>query len=204
MLKLELTKPGTPKPAPLQLNLHKGARFSVELAWNCTHDLDAHALLASNTGNGAKVTEFGQVLSTYNCKKTNPGGTLMANPNGSFSTPCGGLTHSGDSRDGTKQGVDEVITIDASRIDQGVNEIPIFVTVHPSGQMSFAEVKEASISIKDEAGKLLGAYQLSTEFAAFNAVQMGSLVRNAAGGWDYAPIGVGFSGTFNDVLANFS
>ncbi len=201
MLTLPLVKAGQ-TPGKLQLKLSKGARFTIELAWDSPHDLDAHALLATNSGNGAKVTGFEQVLSTYNATKSNPEGTLVNNADGSFSTPCGALTHSGDSRTGVAKDVDEVITIDGSKVAAGVNEIPIFVTIH-QGQKTFAEVKKASITIKDETGNTLGSFQLTSEFAGFNAVQMGSLILGASG-WEFSIVGVGFNGDFNTVLGHFS
>ena len=200
MLSLALTKPGE-TVQKLQLSLNKGARFIVELRWESTHDLDAHALLATNSGDGAKVSAFEQVLSTYNSKKTNPNGTLISNQDGSFSTPCGALTHSGDSRTGVNQDIDEMITIFGDKVGSSVNEIPVFVTVH--GSATFAEVKTASITIKDDGGKVLGEYQLTNEFSAFNAVQMGSLIQSDKG-WEYAPVGSGFMGDFNKVLGYFS
>jgi len=200
MLKLPLTKPGE-AVQKLQLSLNKGARFTVELRWDSTHDLDAHALLATNGGGGAKVSALEQVLSTYNSKRTNPNGTLIMNQDGSFSTPCGALTHSGDARTGVTTDIDELITILGDKVGSEVNEIPIFVTVH--GGATFAGVKSASITIKDDGGKVLGEYQLTNEFAAFNAVQMGSLLHSEKG-WEFAPVGSGFMGDFNTVLGHFS
>lgn len=202
MLKLPLGKPGDTTPK-LKLSLNKGARFTVELAWDSAHDLDAHALLATNSGNGAKVSSFEGVLSTYNSKKTNPAGLLVTNANGSFSTTCGALTHSGDQRTGLNMDVDETITIDGSKVADGINEIPIFVTIHPGKAATFAEVQKASITIKDDSGKVLGAYELTGEFAKFNAVQMGSLLRSESG-WDFTAVGSGFAGDFNTVLEHFS
>ena len=173
---LPLSKPGE-AVKKLTLSLSKGARFTVELAWDSKHDLDAHALEGTNNGDGAKVSDFAQVLSTYNVIKPGiTGPALPRNPDGSFSTISGALMHSGDKRDGTLQGVDEMITIDGARIPAGVNEIPIFVTVHPSTVATFRDVKQASITIKSDDGRTLGAYQLTNEFGAFNAVQMGSLM----------------------------
>lgn len=202
MMQLPLAKPGATAPK-LQLSLNKGAIFTVELAWDSTHDLDAHALLATNAGGGAKVDSFDKVLSTYNAKKTNPAGVLIDNPDGSWSTPCRALTHSGDKRDGTKQGIDEIITIDGSKVADGINEIPIFITIHPGNDVKFAEVKTASITIKDSAGQVLGAYELTREFGGFNAVQMGSVLRGP-NGWEFAAVGTGFIGDFNTVLGHFS
>lgn len=203
-LQLSMQKPGQAAPK-LSLSLKKGARFSVELAWDSPHDLDAHALLATNSGGGAKVGDLGHVLSTYNMVENNPAGALKKNPNGSFSTPGGAVTHSGDCRDGTIAGVDETITVDGSKVPAEVNEIPIFVTIHKATEngATFAQVKTASIRIKDESGALLGEYELSREFGSFNAVQMGSLVHDAQG-WHFAAVGNGFSGDFNTVLGYFS
>lgn len=202
MLTLPLNKEGT-TPGKLTLSLKKGSKFTIALAWNSKKDLDVHALLATNSGNGAKVSAFEQVLSTFNAKRTNPQGILVTNPDGSFSTPCGSLRHSGDSRDGTMKDIDETIIVDGSKIPAGVNEVPIFVTIHPAGQVTFAEVESASITILDEDGKELGAFKLTTEFSKFNAVQMGSLMLGEKG-WEFSIVGSGFIGDFNTVLEHFS
>lgn len=199
---LSLTKPGETAPK-LSLNLAKPARFSVELYWDSAHDLDGHALLATNAGEGAKITSFEQVLSTYNCKKTNPNGTLPVNPDGSFSTPDGSLTHSGDSRSGVGKAIDETIQIDGSKIPAGANEIPIFVTIHPASAAKFSQVQRAGIRIKNEQGVVLCEYELTTQFGAFEAVQMGSLLLGPAG-WSYSAAGSGFNGDLNTVLGHFS
>jgi tellurium resistance protein TerD len=198
---LNLVKSGDAAPK-LRLNLAKPAKFSVELYWDSPHDLDAHALLATNSGDGAKVTAFEQVLSTYNCRKTNPQGVLTGNPDGSFSTPEGALTHSGDARTGVNTDVDEIITIDGAKVPAGVNEIPIFVTIHPASA-KFADVKSAGIRIKNDSGTILGEYQLSDQFGPFDAVQMGCLLLGQ-NGWEYAAAGSGFNGDFNMVLGHFS
>jgi tellurium resistance protein TerD len=201
-LNLPLSKPGDTH-VPLKLNLAKGERFTVELAWDSKHDLDAHCLLMEDTGAGNKVTSMEKVLSTYNSRKTNRSGVLVTNPNGSFSTPCGSLTHSGDARDGTLTGVDETITIEGSKVPMNIVEIPIFVTIHPASSGLFKDVKEATIKIKDDSGKELCSFRLTSEFASFNAVQMGSLLVGA-NGWEFSAVGVGFNGDFNSVLGSFS
>lgn len=203
MLEMKLHKPGDNVPK-LSLSLKKESIFNIELSWDSTADIDAHAFLAENAGSGAKVNSFDQILSTYNSKKTNPSGTLVTNADGSFSTPCGSLTHSGDSRDGTTQDVDESIKIDGSRIKNGENEILIFVTIHAPRGAKFSEVKEAKIVIKDDTKKVLCEYKLSSEFSAFDAVQMGSIILADDKSFQFHPVGVGFNGDFNTVLSNFS
>lgn len=218
MLTLSLEKPGAAPAKKLQLSLSKGSRFTVKVAWECNaahrDDVDIHAIEARNDGTGAKVSALEHILSTYNTKKMSPSaGVLATGPDGSFSTPSGGLTHSGDIR---VQGNVESIVIDGSKISTGINEIPLFATVHKaehggeheSGDSSeeeaaFADIERCTITISDESGKELGSYQLSQEFGDFNVVQLGSVMFDGSG-WQYAPVGRGFTGTINDVLAHFS
>lgn len=217
MLTLSLQKPGA-DATKLRLSLNKGARFTAKVEWQCdadhADDVDVHALEARNAGGGAKVTSLEQVLSTYNTKRMNPqGGALPTNPDGSFQTPGGGLVHSGDKR---VQNNTESIVIDGSRLPAGVNEIPIFVTVHEaehgSGheagdaseeEAAFGDIDVCTITLSDETGRELGAYRLSDEFKEFNVVQLGSVLLGDSG-WEYAPVGRGFNGNFNDVIAHFS
>lgn len=201
-LTLSLTKDGETAPK-LALNLSKNEKFTIELSWDSQHDLDAHALLAFNAGQGAKVTSFDQLLSTYNCKSTNASGTITGNLDGSFSTLNGAATHSGDARTGKQAGVDEMITIDGSRIPATVNEIPIFVTIHPVSSATFDQVKDAKIVIKNSNGDTLADYVLSDEFKGQDAVQMGSIVLEN-GQWHYSAAASGFKGDFNYILGFFS
>lgn len=202
-LQLNLTKPGQERPK-LSLNLAKPARFTVELAWDSVHDLDGHALLATNNGAGAKITSLEQILSTYNCARANNAqGALPGNPDGSFFTPEKALTHSGDQRTGIGKDIDEVITVNGALVPAGVNEIPIFVTIHPSATAKFGQVNKASITIRDDSGKVLAQYELSQEFAEFDAVQMGSLLLTN-NGWEFAAAGSGFNGDFNQIIGFFS
>ena len=217
MLTLSLDKPGAVAPK-LQLSLKKGARFTAKVEWRCdaehADDDDVHALEARNDGNGAKVTELASVLSTYNTTRMNPrGGVLSTNPDGSFQTPSGGLAHSGDMR---VQNNTESIVIDGSKLPAGVNEIPVLVTVHEAehggghdtgeaaeDEPAFGDIDLCTITLSDDSGRELGAYQLSSEFKDFNVVQLGSILLGPDG-WEYAAVGRGFNGTFNDVLAHFS
>lgn len=198
MLSLNLTKGES-----LKLTLTKGGKFFVALSWKSDHDPDAHALAAHNDGTGAKVEKLEDILSAYNSQKAKKTNTLPMNPDGSFNIPGGGLHHSGDCRTGSED-ANELITVDPSKLDLSVNEIPIFVTIHPpEKKYTFSVIKDCRIKITNEDGVDLGTYQLSDQFAKFNSVQMGSFVKNADQ-WEYFPVGVGFMGGFNDVLGKFS
>ena len=218
MLTLTLDKPGAAPARKLQLSLNKGAAFKVTVAWQCDarhqDDIDIHALEARNGGNGAKVTVLEEILSTYNTTKMSPKtGVLPTAADGSFATPTGGLRHSGDVR---VQGNTETIVIDGSKLPADVNEIPLFATVHKAehtaghdegseaeGEAAFADIEVCTVTIADESGRELGAYQLSKEFGEFNVVQLGSIM-HGDNGWEYAPVGRGFTGSINDVLSHFS
>lgn len=217
MLTLSLAKPGETS-SKLKLSLNKGARFTARVEWQCDaghrDDVDVHALEARNDGNGAKVADLASVLSTYNTRRMNPSdGTLPTAPDGSFQTPSGGLAHSGDKR---VQKNSETVVIDGSKLPTGVNEIPIFVTVHEaehggahetehgsSEEAAFGDIDVCTITLLDDSGKELGAYKLSDEFKEFNVVQLGSVLLGDKG-WEYAAVGRGFNGNFNDVLGHFS
>ena len=221
MLSLNLQKPDAQPVRRLQLSLNKGARFTVKVEWDCKagheDDVDVHALEATNSGAGAKVSALEHILSTYNTKRMAQTGALNSNPDGSFSTPSGGLSHSGDIR---KQGsTAEVLTIDGSKIPANVNEIPLFATVHKADhgeghekekgegedeEAAFSDIDVCVVTIADESGKVLGQYKLSDEFGEFNVVQLGTVMLAPKGGWEYVPVGVGFKGDFNHVLGNFS
>lgn len=219
VLTLSLEKPGKASPK-LSLSLNKGARVTVKVEWHCdaehADDVDVHALEARTIGTRIQVTKLTNVLSTYNTTRMNPkGGALQSNADGSFETPGGGLRHSGDKR---IQNNSETIVIDGSRLDEGVTEIPIFVTVHEADhgsehaggsedeskeEAAFGDIDVCTITLSDQDGQELGAYRLSDEFKEFNVVQLGS-VALGPNGWEYVAAGRGFNGTFNDVLARFS
>jgi tellurium resistance protein TerD len=194
---LNLVKKGEELPVAerpkIALNLSKGADFKLDLSWDSEHDLDAHALLLTD----GKLASEADILSTY-CKQTEES-------NGSFSIQNKALVHSGDCLDGQDKDIDESISINGSNIPDGINEIPVFVTIHDEGKkgFTFEEVKDAGGVIKDGSGSPLEDFKLSDAFKEFNAVQMGTfLLEN--GSWSFSPSGAGFNGDFNQILSYFS
>lgn len=211
MLTLNLEKPGVESPK-LQLSLNKGAQFSVIIFWDCDpahkDDMDTHAFEVVD----GKVLGYENILSTYNTKKMSRTGVLEVAADGSFATPSGGLHHSADIR---VQGNSETIEIDGSKLPDGVNEVPIFATVHATDEehhdeaeegeeAAFADIEIVTVTITDDRGTKLGEYTLSKEFGEFNAVQLGTIMRSDNGGWQYVAVGRGFNGDLNQVLAYFS
>lgn len=208
-LQLNLTKPGDTAPK-LTLNLNKGERFKVRLTWDGDTDLDLHALVAVNTGAGAKVSAFDDILSPYNVQRVIRGqatGTLPLAADKTFSVHGGAVVHSPDATDGFKEGDDEWVSIQPDRLTPpaaGAIEIPLVAMIHPqSAGRTFRDVKNARVVIENAAGQELLNASLSSQFGEFMGVQMGSIMIDAAGA-SFVGIGVGFNTDFNQVLAHFS
>lgn len=208
-LQLNLTKPGDATPK-LALNLSKGGRFKIRLAWDGDTDLDLHALVAVNMGAGAKVSSFDDILSPYNVKRVIRGqetGTLPLNADKTFSVHGGAVVHSPDATDGHQAGDDEYVLIYPDRLTppaSGVLEIPLVAMIHPQvAGRTFANVKNAKVIIENETGQVLLDISLSNQFGEFVGVQMGSIMIEPSGS-SFVAVGVGFNSDFNQVLGHFS
>jgi tellurium resistance protein TerD len=208
-LQLNLTKPGD-ATLKLSLNLDKGERFKVRLAWDGNTDLDLHALVAVNMGAGAKVSAMEDLLSTYNVQRVIRGqstGVLPLAPDKTFSVHGGALVHSPDATDGNQDGDDEWVTIQPDRLTPpvgGALEIPLVAMIHPQNAgCSFRDVKNARVIVENARGVELLNVSLSSQFGEFVGVQMGSIMVEPTGA-SFAAIGVGFNSNFNEVLAHFS
>ena len=208
-LTLNLSKPGD-RPQKLALNLTKAERFKVRLAWEGQTDLDLHAIVCANRGDGAKASALEDILSTYNVRRRIGGsevGVLDKRADGSFAVHGGALVHSPDATDGDQLDVDEWIDIDPARlapVPGAVIEIPLVAMIHQKTvARRFRDVGNAWVSIENAAGKELMNARLSTQFGEFVGVQMGSIMIDVDG-THFAPVGVGFNGDFNSVLEHFS
>lgn len=208
-LQLNLTKPGDAAPK-LALNLNKGERFKVRLAWDGGADLDLHALVAVNTGAGAKIATLDDILSTYNVQRMvrgTPQGHIPLNADKTFSVHGGALAHSPDATDGHSDGDDEFVTIQPDRLTppaNGVLEIPLVAMIHPQTPgRKFSQVQNAHVVIENAAGQVLLDVSLSAQFGEFVGVQMGSIIVEPTGASFHA-VGTGFNSDFNEVLGFFS
>lgn len=214
-LVLNLTKPGE-QASKLQLNLSKNEVFTVKLSWDEKSasdktDLDLHAIVGVNTGDGAKAGAFEDILSTYNVRRKIGGqqvGILDKKADGSFEIHGGALVHSPDAQDGNLEGDDEWIRIDPSKLTTPANghlEIPLVAMIHgASVARRFADVKNARVAVVNSTGRELMNATLSNQFGEFIGVQMGSILIDRSGTASFASVGVGFNGDFNSVLGHFS
>lgn len=209
-LVLNLTKPGEAAPK-LKLNLSKGERFTARLSWDGATDIDLHAIVCVNAGDGAKASSLGDILSAYNVRRRIGGdevGTLDKKTDGSFEVHDGALVHSPDALDGAQDGIDEWIKVDPARLARpakGFIEIPLVSMIHPqAGQRRFRDVSNAQVAIVNASGEELMRASLSNQFGEFVGVQMGSVMIDDQGTASFVAVGVGFNGDFNSVLGHFS
>lgn len=117
-------------------------------------------------------------------------------------TPNGSVTHSGDNRTGAASGDDETLMVDLLRLEPEIREISFVVTIHEAASRnhSFGLLREAYIKLyNDETGELLCQYDLDAEFSNETALQVGSIIRNTQGEFEFHAIGAGYNldlGTF--------
>jgi tellurium resistance protein TerD len=209
-LVLNLSKAGDRAPQKLSLNLTKAERFKVRLAWEGQTDLDLHAIVCANHGDGAKASSLEDILSAYNLRRRIGGsevGVLDKRADGSFAVHDGALVHSPDAIDGDQLEVDEWIEVDPARLAPAPGaaiEIPLLAMIHQKTvARRFRDVSNAWVSIENASGKELMNARLSMQFGEFVGVQMGSIMIDDEG-THFAPVGVGFNGDFNSVLEHFS
>jgi tellurium resistance protein TerD len=213
-LTLTLTKPGE-SAQKLSLNLSKNEIFRVTLSWDERGsektDIDLHAIVGVNTGQGAKASALDDILSAYNVRRKIGGqetGILDRKADGTFEIHNGALVHSPDALDGLQDGDDEWIRIDPSKLtrpDAGHIEIPLIALIHNAqSTRRFRNVANAQVVVTNSSGKEMLRATLSDQFGDFAGVQMGSIIIEPNGVAVFHAVGVGFNGDFNTVLETFS
>ena len=149
--------------------------------------------------NAAEGEEFDLDLTVFLCKKNAADEPVMlSNAHLVFynqlTSPDGAVVHSGDNRTGDKDGDDEVVTVDLTKVDANIVELPIVVTIHEAEErkQTFGRVNGAYVKVyNDETGKELAKYDLNEDYSDKTALQFGSLYRKD-GDWRFHAVGVGF------------
>lgn len=171
------------------INLNKQTpslrRVRVGLGWEVTNttpalDLDVSAFVCQLTAQNEPKLLSEQHFVFFNNLKT---------PNGS-------VVHSGDQRNGAASGDDETLMVDLLQLEPEIREISFVVTVHDAATRnhSFGLLREAYIRLyNDETGELLCEYDLDAEFSSETALQVGSIIRNTQGEFEFHAIGAGYT-----------
>jgi tellurium resistance protein TerD len=127
-----------------------------------------------------------------------------------LTSPCGGIIHSPDERQGAQDGDDEYVIIDTNLIDKRIVEIANIVTIHgaPASGRTFGHLKgESYIRIceligTDQPGREIARYRLEESAKDFCAVQFGSLIKRD-GHWDFEAVGNGYSADLGMIVQQY-
>ncbi|WPQ63835.1 TerD family protein [Chitinophaga sancti] len=117
-------------------------------------------------------------------------------------SPDGAAYYPGDSRDGTGEGDDEIISIDLGKVDAQIEYLYFAVTIDQAASRAhhFGYVRNAYINIRNGADNtLLCQYRLNEEFKEEDSVIIATLSRNN-GQWDVEAVGQAFSGGLNTLV----
>ncbi|RFM35169.1 TerD family protein [Chitinophaga silvisoli] len=117
-------------------------------------------------------------------------------------SPDGAAYYPGDSRDGTGDGDDEIISIDLAKIDRQIEFLYFAVTIDQAADRGhhFGYVHNAYINIRNAADNtLLCQYRLNEEFKNEDSLLIATLSRND-GQWDFEAVGQAFSGGLNTLV----
>ena len=183
----------------MAINLQKGQRenlnaqkFTIGLGWDTNvsstgadFDLDASVFLLGE--NGKILTD--EYFIFYNNSKS----------------PDGAVIHTGDNLTGEGDGDDESITVDLSRINPGVTEICVVVTIHDAEarKQNFGQVRNSFIRVFDGADNELVKYELDEDFSVETAVEFGRIY-NRSGQWKFEATGSGMKGGLEDYLVKYN
>lgn len=145
------------------INLNKTftgeTKFVVGLSWDFKDnskaiDLDVMALLLNDkVDNGGKVIDMDYLVGypSNDPSRENFDKITFRNPDGTigFQDPKGACKHSGDCRDGKKEGIDEMIAIDFNKMDPRVKSVLVLVSIYDIDNtgLNFGQVKNANCSL---------------------------------------------------------
>ena len=99
----------------------------------------------------------------------------------------------------------ETMNVDLDNVDQSIQEIIFTVTIHDAEErnQNFGMIEDAFIRIYDEENKNgLLQYDLNHNFSSESGVEIGRLIRNIDGEWEFEAVGKGYDGglqTFIDM-----
>jgi tellurium resistance protein TerD len=189
---LQLTKGG-------KLDLSKdGSIFRIGLGWDMATgkkvDLDVSALILKEDGKAFApdaICCYAQLRWPCNEAKEE--------------IPTTAIKHSGDNRDGAGEGDDELITIDTSKLPDGVTKVQILVSIYEAkkNQQNFGMVKNAHVNLyKGESGTseadILAKYDLEEDASISRCLIFCELYKKD-GEWKFKAINES-KGSFNDVI----
>ena len=92
-------------------------------------DLDATVVLINDVGSIADAVFYNQLVSK-----------------------CGGITHSGDCKDGKKDGFDEIIKIDLHKVNFDINYLVVLVSSYQG--VGFKNIETATVTVQQDGARI--------------------------------------------------
>ncbi|MBO0913924.1 TerD family protein [Streptomyces laculatispora] len=173
------------KEAPGLTAVTVGLGWDVRTTTGADHDLDASALLCSDTG---------KVLSDLHFVFYN-----------NLNSPDGSVQHTGDNLTGEGEGDDESINVDLAGVPADVSKIVFPVSIHDaqSRGQSFGQVRNAFIRVVNQAnGVELARYDLSEDASTETAMVFGELYRHGAE-WKFRAVGQGYASGLAGIASDY-
>ena len=106
------------------------------------------------------------------------GGTLDAVYYNQLTSECSTITHSGDQRDGTQDGYDELISIDTNKINFGITYLPILINAFNG---NFSKVETATVTFLQD-NKIVTEILLGG-IKSENSACLAGIIYRSNGGW---------------------
>lgn len=122
-----------------------------------------------------------------------------------LSSGDGSILHSGDNRDGSGDGDDEVINVNLSKVSSQVVQIILVITIHNlSDGFHFGNVLNSSIKVYDTSNNsTICQYRLNESFNGCDSLIIGRFYRNGSD-WEFEAIAQAFSGGLGATVELYS
>ncbi|MFF2721673.1 TerD family protein [Streptomyces sp. NPDC058011] len=173
------------KEAPGLTAVTVGLGWDVRTTTGANHDLDASALLCSETGKVLSDAHF----VFYN----------------NLNSPDGSVRHTGDNLTGEGEGDDESVEVDLASVPAEIAKIVFPVSIHDaqSRGQSFGQVRNAFIRVVNRAnGVELARYDLSEDASTETAMVFGELYRHGVE-WKFRAVGQGYASGLAGIASDY-
>lgn len=178
------------KAISLTKETNGATKFEARVAWDIngftkeTSDIDIMAVLCD---------------SNKNCLKPDSENVVFYN---NLQSKCGSVIHTGDERTGGKEGWDEIIKLDFSKMKPNVDTIPLVLSVF-EGKTTFGAVSNLRVQIFDvENNKVVAEYYPEMENDSDNVMIIGEFI-NKNGQAFFKAIGNGSTDGVRKVLETY-
>ncbi|MET7854739.1 TerD family protein [Streptomyces avermitilis] len=173
------------KEAPGLTAVTVGLGWDVRTTTGADYDLDASALLCSDSGRVISDLHF----VFYN----------------NLTSPDGSVQHTGDNLTGEGEGDDESINVELAQVPAEVTKIVFPVSIHEAHSRghSFGQVSNAFIRVVNRANNVeLARYDLSEDASTETAMVFGELYRHG-GEWKFRAVGQGYASGLAGIASDY-